>query len=228
MTNITYEKLASISIFQELSKETLGELAAHCRLVNLAPEEILFRQGDTSRTLYLVESGTIQVSREYDDGERIVLARLGPHEVIGELSMMCNKPRVATVNAIEETALIALDNDVFFAYLGKYPNMAVAILAQLSHRLRAMDLKFYEMGLSNAPARLASLILFLAEEQGEVQSGLITTNFRLQRIARAADVDIDWLQNQLADWSDEGYIGIDGRRLLLHDPEILMNIAGWE
>ncbi len=224
---VTHEKLASISIFQDLSPETRSALAAHCRLVNLSPGAVLFEQGDTSRTLYLIEKGTVDIVREYEDGEKIVLAALGPNEVIGELSMLSNEPRTATVIAVNDVVLIALDRDVFYQYIGQYPSMAVEVLVQLSRRLQAMNLKVREFATNNAPARVASVLLFLAEEGSRVKTGLVTTNFRAQRIARAAGVDVDWLRDLLQEWSIEGYIGLDGRRLLLHDPDRLIEIAGW-
>ncbi len=224
---VTHEKLATISIFQDLSKEALSELAGQCRLIRLSAGENLFVQGDTARTLYLIDSGQIEVMREYEEGETIRLATLGSQAVIGELSMLSNMPRTATVVAATDTVLIALDSDVFFAYLGRYPSMAVQILVQLSRRLHQMNLKLRELGATDPDARLASLILFLAEDQGRIRTGLVTTNFRLQRIARAAGVEMEWLQQTLDDWQEEDYIGLDGRRLLIHSPEGLMEVAGW-
>lgn len=224
---VTYDKLAAISIFQDLPKDTLAALAAHCRLVKVSANTVLFHQGDTSHTLYLVEQGEIHLIREYEDGEKVVLAVVGSDEVIGDLSMISNLPRTASGVAICDTVLIALDRDVFFEYLGQYPTIAVQALVQLSSRLRHMTLTLREIAATNAPARLASLILFLAEEDGRIKTGLISTNFRHRRIARAVGVEVEWLQSQLREWADEGYIGIDGRRFLLHDPSQLIDIAGW-
>jgi CRP/FNR family cyclic AMP-dependent transcriptional regulator len=224
---VTYQKLAGISLFQALSPETLGALVAHCRLVNLPSGEVLFHQGDTSLTLYLIESGEVDLIHDYEDGEKLVLVRLGPHDVIGDASMISNQPRTATAIAITDVVLIALDREIFFQYLSQHPSMAVEVLVQMSLRLRDLTLRLREIAATNAPARLASLILFLAEEHGEIKTGLITTNFRPQYIARAAGVDIEWLFKQLKEWEHEGYIGHDKRRLLLHDANVLMQIAGW-
>lgn len=225
--SVTYDKLAAISIFQNMPKETLSALAAHCRLVNLSAGTLLFHQGDTSHTLYLIEAGEIHLIREYEDGEKVVLAVVGQHEVIGDLSMISNLPRTASGIATRDTVLIALDREVFFQYLGQYPTIAVQALVQLSSRLRHMTLTLRELAANNAPARLASLILFLAEDEGRIKTGLISTNFRYRRIARSVGVEVEWLQTQLREWADEGYIGMDGRRFLLHDPSHLIEIAGW-
>lgn len=224
---VTHEKLTGINLFQHLSDETLNGLAAHSRLVTLSSGEMLFQQGDTSLTLYLIEQGQVNLVREYDDGEKIVIATLGPHDVIGELSMLSSQPRTASAIVVQDTMLVAIDRDIFFQYLGQHPTMTMEVLVQLSYRLRDMTLRLRELAATNAPARLASLILFMAEEQGKIKSGLITTNFRPLRFARAAGVDVEWLMSQLSTWQHEGYIGLDGRRLLLHDLDELTQIAGW-
>lgn len=225
--SVTYDKLAAISIFQDMPHETLAALAGHCRLINLSAGAVLFHQGDTSHTLYLIEQGELHLIREYEDSEKVLLAVMQQHDVVGDLSMISNLPRTTSGVAVRDTVLIALDRDIFFEYIGQYPTIAVQALVQLSSRLRQMTLTLRELAATNAPARLASLILFLAEENGRIKTGLISTNFRFRRIARSVGVEVEWLQNQLRQWSDEGYIGIDGRRFLLHDPTHLVDIAGW-
>ncbi|MCB9437559.1 MAG: Crp/Fnr family transcriptional regulator [Anaerolineales bacterium] len=225
--SVTYDKLAAISLFQDMPQETLAALAGHCRLINLSAGAVLFHQGDTSHTLYVIEAGELHLVREYEDGEKVLLAVMHQHDVVGDLSMISNLPRTASGVAARDTILIALDRDIFFEYLGQYPTIAVQALVQLSSRLRQMTLTLRELAATDAPARLASLILFLAEENGRIKTGLISTNFRFRRIARSVGVEVEWLQTQLRQWSDEGYIGIDGRRFLLHDPSHLIDIAGW-
>ena len=224
---LTYQKLLEIALFEGLSPDTLNSLAEHCRWMSLVPGETLFNQGDDSATLYFINRGQVELVRDYADGEKVVIATLGRDEVIGELSMIGSEPRTASVIATQETELVALDRDVFFKYLEQNPTIATDVLIQLSRRLREMTLQIRELAVTNAPARIASLVLFLAEENGRIRTGLITANFRYHRMARAAGVDIEYLRSVLDEWAHEGYIGLDGRRLLLHDEDELIEIAGW-
>lgn len=224
---IDYHKLTAIPIFRNLSPETLAPLASTTRMVELLAGEVLFRQGDIAKTLYLIENGKIQIIREYDTKEEIILATLGSGEVVGDLSMIVGEPRTARVVAIEPTQLIALDRDTFFTTIGANPGMAVDVLVQIGLRLQSANLRIRELAATQPAARLASVILLLAEHDGVVKTGLITTNFQAQRVARAAGIDTNTLKEILHEWSEEGFIGFDSRRLLLHDPSSLEEIAGW-
>jgi CRP-like cAMP-binding protein len=224
---LTQQKLLEIGLFEGLPAATLNSLAEHCRWLSLASGDILFNQGDDSGTLYFINRGQVELVRDYKDGEKVVIATLGRDEVIGELSMIGSEPRTASVIATEDTELVALDRDVFFQYLEQNPTIATEVLIQLSRRLRKMTLQIRELAVTNAPSRIASLILFLAEENGRFRTGLITANFRHHRMARAAGVDVEYLRSIVNEWAHEGFIGLDGRRLLLHDEDELIEIAGW-
>jgi CRP-like cAMP-binding protein len=224
---IDFHKLSAIPIFKNLSPETLAPIAERVREVDLEEGEILFHQGDIAKTLYLIEEGQIQIIREYESKEHIILATLGPGEVVGDLSMIVGEPRLGSVIAIEPTRMLALDRDTFFAAIGTNPGMAVDVLVQLGLRLQAANLRIRELAATEPAARLASVILLIAEQDGHTKTGLVTTSFHAQRVARAAGIDTNTLKNILHEWSEESYIGLDGRRLLLHDARALQEIAGW-
>lgn len=225
---VTREKLESLNLFNGLSDDVLNQLAEECRLLTVAAGEYLFKQGDTASTIYLIESGAVQIIRRYEDGEQLTLETILPGHLIGELSTISHQPRLANGVAKEDTVLIALDSDIFFRYLDQHPAIAVQMLIQLSRRMRRLNLQVREIAAHNTPARIASLLLFLAEnDDGTFRTGLVSASFRVQRIARAAGVKPDYVQSILRDWQEEGFIGYDGRRYLLHDPEALQEIAGW-
>lgn len=227
-TKISREKLASLNLFSNLPSEALSELASQCRLVQMSKGDILFNQGDQASTLYLIDTGEIEIVREYSDGEKLTLQVQSDGALVGELSAISSTTRLATGIARADSNLIALDSEFFFAYLGRYPEIAVSIMVVLTKRLREMNLQLRELSANNSPARIASLLLLLAEDdQGGFRTGLVTTRFSAQNIARAAGVKIEYLLNIMDEWEEEGHIGHDRRRFLLHDPEALLEIAGW-
>ncbi len=224
--SITINDLSDFTLFKSIADESLADLVEHCQLVILEPQEKLFEQDDTAEHLYLVLEGHVALIRRYDDGD-IVLANVGPQEVIGELSMIVREPRTASGIALEKSKMIMLHRDQLFHYLHEYPTVAIELITHLAYRLRDVTLMVREWSLDNAEARLASLVLFLAEEEGVIKTGLISANLRMRNLARGAGVSIDWLMDMLDKWSVEGYIGVDGRRFLLHDKDALIAIAGW-
>jgi CRP/FNR family cyclic AMP-dependent transcriptional regulator len=224
---ITTQQLSQFSLFKSIAEEALSDLTSHCNSVTISAGEVLFEQGDPAQHLYLIEDGEITLIRRYEAGEEVVLATIGSYSVIGELSMITGETRTATGIALRNAHLIMLHHDALFEYLHEFPSVAVELMVEIAHRLRQNTLMVREWAMENAEARLAGLILFLAEEDGAIQTGLISANLRMRNLARAAGVDLKWLQEKLDEWSFDGYIGVDGRRFILHDVEALKAIAGW-
>lgn len=227
-TPITSEQLAQFSLFKAIAQDALDDLLPYCQLVTLKAGEILFRQDDPAKHLFLVESGEIALIRHYEGGDEFVLDRIKPYEVLGELSMIVGDNRTTEGIALVDSVLIQLHHDKLFSYLQQYPSVSIELMVQLAKRLRQTTLMLREWAVENAEARLASLILFIAEEDGIIKTGLISSNVRMRNLARGAGVERNWLVAKLDEWSFEGYIGVDGRRLLLHDVAALKAIAGWQ
>jgi CRP-like cAMP-binding protein len=76
------------------------------------PEEVIFRQGDAGRHLYLVLSGLVEIYKTID-GNRQSISRLGSGEIFGEMGLLTNEPRCATATAVKETRLIMVDEYMF-------------------------------------------------------------------------------------------------------------------
>ncbi|MCI0710559.1 MAG: Crp/Fnr family transcriptional regulator [Chloroflexi bacterium] len=224
---ITTQQLSQFALFKSIAEEALLDLTPHCNSVTIQAGEVLFEQDDPAKHLYLIEEGEITLIRRYEGGDEVVLATIGPYGVIGELSMITGESRTAAGIALSDARLIMLHHDALFKYLHQFPSVAMELMVEIAQRLRQNTLMVREWAMENAEARLAGLILFLAEEDGEIQTGLISSNLRLRNLARASGVDMNWLHETLDEWAFDGYIGIDGRRFLLHDVAALKAIAGW-
>lgn len=224
---ITTRQLSEFGIFKSIAQEALSDLTPHCQSVTIGAGELLFDQGDPAEHLYLIEDGEITLIRRYEGGEEVVLATIGAYGVIGELSMITGETRSAAGIALRESSLIMLHHDALFRYLHEFPSVAVELMVEIAHRLRQNTLMVREWAMENAEARLAGLILFLAEEDGDIKTGLISSNLRMRNLARGAGVDMKWLREKLEEWSFDGYIGVDGRRFILHNADALKAIAGW-
>jgi CRP-like cAMP-binding protein len=97
--------------------------------------EVIVQENDFGDTAYLIEHGQVEVSKELD-GQPVHLAYLGAGEIFGEMSMIDEKPRSATVTAVTETVVSALRRDDFFHSLQTDPKVALALLKVLFERLR--------------------------------------------------------------------------------------------
>ena len=128
--------LANVELFAEIDRVTLAKLAAHLRPVVLAGGEVLFREGDPGDAFYLVAKGTIGVyCADPDGGEDSRIALLGPGDPLGEMALLTNNPRAATIRAETDAETLRLDRAVFLRLVRETPSVALAIAATLSRRL---------------------------------------------------------------------------------------------
>ena len=94
---------------------------------------MLIRQGDAGDCFYLIQSGSVRVER---DGQE--LARLGPGDYFGEMAVLDQEPRSATLTASEDCELLKLDQEDFYELLHEHPELSQSIIRTLARRVRGL------------------------------------------------------------------------------------------
>lgn len=128
--------LRSIELFEGLTDEDLAELGANLQRRQFAAGSIVFSQGDNGDSMYIVESGDINIHLPGDASRRISLKDIARGEYFGELALFDEKPRSASALATTDTVLLELQRRTLEGYLEIRPKVALAILRTLSERLR--------------------------------------------------------------------------------------------
>ena len=135
------EILVTAPLFSGLQEAERVALAGAMRPRMLKKGAALFRQGQSGDSLTIVTDGELSVRCEEDDGRQVEVARVGPGEVVGEMSCLDPAPRSATVAALTDTAQVfVLDRTMFDALFTNAPSLAVALIdgiaGALTERLR--------------------------------------------------------------------------------------------
>lgn len=129
------------ALFGDLDPTVISLLKEQLRWVDLAAGEVLMEQGAAGDSAYLAISGRLRVYVAGDDGTPKMVRELGRGEVIGEMSLYTGEPRSATVVAIRDSVLVALDKPHFDALLARVPQVSVAFTRQIIGRLRTEHLR---------------------------------------------------------------------------------------
>jgi len=127
------ELLAATPLFAEVDAEGMARIAERAVEVTFDDGHVIARQGEVGTGFFVVVSGAVRVIR---DGTE--LARMGPGEFFGELSVLDGRPRVAQVVALGPTTCLALATWDFEAVIGEQPTVAMALLRGLATRLREL------------------------------------------------------------------------------------------
>jgi len=144
--------ISKIDFFSGLDEKILRKLTDACIMRQFTKNETIVRQGEMGLGLYLIAKGRVKVDRE-QGGVRMQVAELGPEQFFGEMSLLDNKPRSATVTGIEDSECVLLTRDSFVKLMNKYPEIPIRMARVLADRLRVANEK---LAAGPAPAAAAA------------------------------------------------------------------------
>ena len=134
--------LRNIPFFSALDLPQLKLIALSCDLVNYSKGEILFREGDKGDTAYILLAGSADVLVGSDEH---VIATLEQNALIGEIALLCDVPRTATIRAAEDLKVLCLSKDNFLELLNEFSSIAIGIAKELAERLQKTDSHLKEL-----------------------------------------------------------------------------------
>ncbi len=141
--------LKTVLIFSELTDEELDDLTDLFVEVKLKKDEMLFKEGDEGKALYVIRDGEIQVSKNIKDIKEKVLAVLGPRSILGEMALIEEQKRSATTVANQDSTLLEITRSDFNSLIEINPSAGFKIMLNiarlLSNRLRKMDEEFIKI-----------------------------------------------------------------------------------
>jgi len=132
--NEEVELLRNIPLFAKLEPSKLKLLAFTSERITYEADQVLFRQGDVGDAAYIIVDGSAKVLVETGEGE-IEVATLGRNDFVGEIAILCDVPRTATVRASSQTVTLRITKDLFFRLVTEFPQMSVEIMRDLASRL---------------------------------------------------------------------------------------------
>lgn len=127
--------LASVSLFADLQPAAIEGLEAFAFRKSFAPGELIVEEGRTGNGLYIILTGQAEVFRDMGNGQVNVLRTMHPGEPFGEMALLGDWPRTASVKAVEATECLGIDRWLFLSYLEKHPQIAIRMLQVLARRL---------------------------------------------------------------------------------------------
>jgi CRP-like cAMP-binding protein len=141
--NDDVELLRRIPMFAKVEPAKLKLLAFTSDRVTFAAGQELFRQGDGSDAAYIIVGGTADVIVDSPRGP-LTVAQLGKNEFIGEIGILCDVPRTATVRAATELITLKITKELFFRMVTDFPAMGVEVMRVLAHRLEQTTVQLRE------------------------------------------------------------------------------------
>ena len=192
-------ELANTPLFGDLDSASLHTLIHKVRVVNLEAGQVLFRQGDAANSLYVIVEGAVVPIAEGEQRRKLAVLERG--EFFGEIGLMTKQPRNATIEALVDTKLLAIDRRVLWKLIAKQPSVAKSILRFLRTRLidRQIRTNLFFAAFAQAEREAVARQFRIFElkdgarvvEQGKPADGLfVVLSGRLSRIDRESGKQI--------------------------------------
>jgi HEAT repeat protein len=134
MERIIY--LRKVPLFAELTPLELKQIATIAGEHLFAPGEVFAHQGELGDEMFIVVSGEVEVRMHRQDGEQVVITRRKPGEFVGEMSIISNQPRMASLAAVGEVRALCVEKPLFESMLHERPEVSLALIRALVDRLR--------------------------------------------------------------------------------------------
>ena len=139
LTAPTAKSLRQVPLFRELDDTLLSELCTLLVIERFPAGARLFRAGDAGESMFLVQSGRVQIKLSDTEGDEVVLADLRSGEFFGELVLLDGKPRSADAVIIEDATLARLSRSTVLSLIDRRPGIVLPLLSAMTHRLRRTD-----------------------------------------------------------------------------------------
>ncbi|MDF1611867.1 MAG: Crp/Fnr family transcriptional regulator [Stygiobacter sp.] len=217
----SYEFLSKVPIFSELKKETLEKIEKIGQRKSYNKGEVILMEDDPGSALFIIISGKVKVARSSNDGKEVILSILNESDFFGEMAILDGQKRSATVSAIEPSEVFILQRNDFIDLLYAHPDISVALLQELTTRLRNADMKIKSLSLKDAEGKVATVILQIADDIGKIKHGKVEIEkLPLQQdLANMAGTSRETISRTLHSFAKKGLIEMDGNKLIIVDYE---------
>jgi CRP-like cAMP-binding protein len=212
--------LARLPLFQELTAEQVGKVAAHAREKRLTKGEMLFQKGDPSHGFYVIIFGQLKLAFPSSSGNEKVVDILGPKQSFGEAVMFMDRPYPVFAEAIADTLLLHVAKDTVFDLLVSDPSFARHMLAGLSMRLHSLVQDVESYSLRSSAQRVIGYLLQHCPTEGNgscADSIEITLPTSKQIIASRLNLTPETLSRIFHDLAEAKLIGVQGKQITIND-----------
>ncbi len=213
--------LRNVSIFADLDPAAVAALERLAELRDFSPGAVVVSQEDRGDALFVLVSGKVKVVLYGDSGREIILSIFkSPGDFFGEMSLLDDEPRSATVIADRASRLLVLARREFQAHLEAQPRTALRVLREVSRRLRRADAVIGNLALLDVYGRLAGKLREMAATDGEETEGGVLVRQRPTQAEIAAMIGTsrETVSRALSEFSRRGWLAMSGKRLLLRRP----------
>lgn len=195
---------------------------------HFAAGAVLLHEGDPSDHLFVLMSGWVRVYTTSQEGQETLIAFRGPGDVLGELAALHRWPRTVSNQALDPVEVVQLRREQFAAHLADRPTIALAVIKQLSVRLRQAERTVVELATLDVSRRVAAYLLRLAGNHGTLGDNGVRIDLPIsqQDIANHIGASLRGVARTIAMFRERGIVHTTRQQIVILRPEVLRAYVG--
>lgn len=223
-------QIESLGPFNRLSDETIDALAEAAIVYSLAPQEMLYNQGELAQTFYAVASGGVKLIEHTPQGKVVNHKVYGPGDVFGMLAISGAYPHPSAVCSIDESVIIGFPGQIMRDLMGRFSDLGVRIFDLMVEHIHHAHDRLRQMSAERVEQRLARALQHYVEKFGVEQDDKMMIDIPLsqQDVAEFTGTTLETINRTLKRWESEGIVKRARRRIDVLDRDALAEIANRE
>jgi CRP/FNR family cyclic AMP-dependent transcriptional regulator len=207
--------LEDVAIFSGLGQDDLELLEHHMVTRSFQKNTIIINEGDEANSFFIIIKGAVKVFLSNEEGKEIIINAQGAGDHFGELALLDDAPRSASVITTEKSTIGVIAKEDFHKVLAKNTDLSLNLIRELTRRVRLLSDNVRSLALMDVYGRVAKILLGMAQEE----DGIMVINKRptQQDIANHIGASREMVARILKDLATGNYITIDGRRLIINE-----------
>jgi CRP-like cAMP-binding protein len=213
--------LTNIQVFRDLTPTELARMDRQITMSTCAPGKVFYMPEESGEVLFLLKKGQVQVYRLAPSGKKLVVATLGPGAIFGEMSLIGQGMHNTFAEAVDECVLCVMSRADVERLMYEKPDVAFRFFEIMGDRVSELELRLEDIAFKSIPARLADLLLRLAEENGSNEIRGYTHQDLSERLGTYRET----ITQTLNEFKLQELIEISRKRIVILDRSKLRSIA---
>lgn len=210
--------LKTVPLFAAFSDQQIGMLLNYVQHRSYPRNVYVMQAGDETDSLYVILSGKVKVVIADDQGREVILGFMGSQDFFGEMGLLDDQPRSASIYTLEPCEMLRLSKAGFVSCLKENSDVAMLVIRNLVRRLREADRKIESLALVDVSGRVARLLMDMAQE---VEGRLVVPRMPAkQEIARMIGASREMVSRVVKELEVRGLIRTERRSVVIMDRNI--------
>lgn len=211
------DSLRGIPLFRRVSEGDLEELATHLIERRFPKNATVVEEGLPGDYMYVIREGRVKVTKASEDGREKIMNFLEKGAFFGDMALLGNETRSASVKTLEESLLLALSRRDFIDLLRQSPDLSLAVIEELANRLRETNEQARSLSFQGVEERTRSLLERIARPDPRAQGVRMTPVLTHQQIADMVGTSRETVTRAIKQLKESGWLSQEGKRYLVPD-----------